>query len=76
MVFIFSTNPEKLADTPNKLEPSSRIAEEIEEFKNTNFSQIKIEEFIQMPKIINLKIKLLGLSTCVTKRLDNNNFPA
>ena len=70
----FSTNEAKLIVVPNKLFPSSLMEEEIELIKKINCSHIKIEEFIQIQKINNLNMKLIGLSVCDIKRLDNNSL--
>ena len=74
IILSLSTKVEKLIVEPNKLFPNSRIAEEIELVINISCSQINIEEFIQIQKINNLKIKLTGRSVWVIKRFDNNNL--
>ncbi len=76
IVFNLSTRFVKLMDVPNKLLPSSCMLEEIQETKKISLSHMKIEEFMHMPKIISLKMKLVGLSVWVIRKLDNSSFTA
>ena len=60
----------------NKLSPICLIALDIEEFINIICSQINSEKFIQIPKKINLKIKLEGLSDSVIPKWENKYLKA
>ena len=53
-------NSEKLNSLPNRFFPKLLIAKEIFEFKSNKNCKIKNEKFIQIPKIINLKINCFG----------------
>lgn len=74
--FNFWIKVEKEILQPNKFSPACLIAFDREALIYMIWSQINREKFIQILKIINLKINLEGFSASVTPRCEKSNLNA
>ena len=75
-VFIDCIKLEKHTSLLNKSSPILLIAKEIFDVKSKNCCIIKYEQFMQIPKIINLKINCIGFSVLEKVKFDVRCFMA